>query len=378
MKSINIRDLIVSLSLVLLLTLSAGCGLLPSIDIDTSPPPPSPPVTIDVIPIDPGWTPPPIESQAPILPSIADVVARVKPSVVAINTRFTGYDFFNRPSVQEGAGSGWIIREDGIIITNNHVVEGAERITVTLDDGRTFPADMNTVAADPLTDLAVLKIDAENLPAVTMGDSLKLRVGDWVVAIGNSLGLGITAKQGIISRLEVSMTVSSRQTLYDLLETSAAINPGNSGGPLVNMAGEVVGITSVKISAAGVEGMGYAISSREAAPTIQQLVNTGYVVRPWLGVGLYTVDQFVVQKYNLAVDEGSFVTNVAPGSPADKAGLIAGDVVVNLNSEEITNAQELTQAIHSCEIGQMVEITFWRGESKNTTNATLIESPPPS
>ena len=381
----NVRDLIVSLILVLPLLLGASCSFtcsFPSIDTSPAPSPPAtkdttPIATQNATPIDSEWILKLAESQAPTLPSIADVVAKVKPSVVAINTEVVTLDIFQRPRTREGAGSGWIIREDGIIITNNHVIAGAESITVTLDDGRTFPVDSNTVATDPLTDLAVLKIDAKNLPAATIGDSLKLRVGDWVVAIGNSLGRGITAKEGIISRKNVSMTVSPEQTLYDLLETSAAINPGNSGGPLVNMAGEVIGITSAKIAATGVEGMGYAISSREAAPIIQQLINTGYVVRPWLGVSLYTVDQFVVLRYDLAVDKGAFIVHIASGSPADKAGLKAGDVITKFEDQEITEVNELLRAIHSAQAGQRVEVTFWRGETKNTAYATLVESPPP-
>ena len=347
-------------------------------DIDISPPPPSPPATDTTGPIDPKWTPAPAESQAPVLPNIADVVAKVKPSVVAINTEVITYDIFNRPFAQQGAGSGWIIDKNGVIVTNNHVVEGAKSITVTLVDGKTFQVNINAVFTDPLTDLAVLKINAKNLPAADIGNSSQLRVGDWLVAIGNPLGLGISAKEGIVSRVEVPITVSSGQTLYDLIETSAAINPGNSGGPLVNMAGEVIGITSVKIATIGVEGMGYAISTNVAMPIIERLIQTGYVVRPWLGVVLRTVDQWISLRYSLAVDKGVFVTEVAPDSPADKAGINAGDVIVGFQGEEVTTAQELIQAIHSSQIGQEVEITFWQGDTKKTTEATLIESPPPS
>ena len=378
MKRINIKYLVVSLILVLSLLLSTSCSFsctLPSTE-PAPPATPTTPATHAATPIDPNWTPP-VESQAPALPSIADVVAKVKPSVVAINTKVISYDIFNRLFTQEGAGSGWIIREDGIIITNNHVVEGAESITVTLDNGKTFLVNMNKVATDRLTDLAVIKIDAQSLPAANIGDSSKLRVGDWVVAIGNPLGQGLSAKQGIVSRQEVSITVSSGQTLYGLIETSAAINPGNSGGPLVNMAGEVIGITSVKISAIGVEGMGYAISSREATPIIQELINTGYIVRPWLGVGLHTVDQYVALRYSLAVNKGALVTHIAQDSPASEVGLEPGDVIVSLNDREVATAEELIQTIHSCQIGQRVEITFWRGDTKNTTYTTLAESPPP-
>ncbi|MFH1032253.1 MAG: trypsin-like peptidase domain-containing protein [Chloroflexota bacterium] len=365
--------LAIFLSLVLPL---GGCALLPP--LETAAPPTSPTATTPVAPMDSTWTLSPGNGQAPFLPNIADVVAKVKPSVVAINTEVVGYDFFNRPFTQPGAGSGWIIRQDGVIVTNNHVVEGAQNITVTLDDGRTFSVDPGKVAIDPLADLAVLKIDATNLPAVTLGDSSKLRVGDWVVAIGNSLGQGITAKEGIISRKGVPIPVDSGQTLYDLLETSAAINPGNSGGPLANMAGEVIGITSAKIASAGVEGMGYAIPSEEAAAIIQQLVNTGYVVRPWMGVGLTDVTQFVVRSYNLGVDSGALITNVASGSPADRAGIKVGDVITTFDSQPITEVNGLLRALHSSKVGRKVTITYWRGRAQANTEVTLIESPPPS
>ena len=309
------------------------------------------------------------------LPDIADVVAEVKPSVVAINTEVITYDIFNQPYTQKGAGSGWIIDEEGIIVTNNHVVEGAKSITVTLDDGRTFTAE--TVCSDSLTDLAILKINAINLPPANIGDSSQLRVGDWLVVIGNPLGLGISAKEGIVSRLNVSLQVSSGQTLQDLIETSAAINPGNSGGPLVNMAGEVVGITSAKIAMVGVEGMGYAISINFANSIIEQLITKGYVVRPWLGAAPHTVNQWLALRYDLAVDKGAFITNVASDSPADKAGLAPGDVIVGINDTEISTAEDLIQAIHSSQIDQVVKITFWQGDNRNTTYATLAESPPP-
>jgi len=311
------------------------------------------------------------------LPDYVAVVAKVKPSVVAIKTKTVTYDIFNHPITREGAGSGWIIREDGIIVTNNHVVEGAETITVTLDDGRTFPAVINTVATDPLTDLAVVKIDAQNLPAANIGDSDKLMVGEQVAAIGNSLGLGISMKGGWISRLGVSIPVSAGQTLGDLIETDAAINPGNSGGPLVDMTGQVIGITSAKIAMVGVEGMGYAISINTAMPVINQLILRGYVIRTYLGVQLADVNPTMAWWYNLAVDKGAFVTYVEPGSPADEAGLTQEDVIVSLDDEEISTAQELIKGIHTRQIGQRVKIVFWRGDTKNTTYATLTESPPP-
>lgn len=208
-----------------------------------------------------------------VLTSLADVVAFGTPSVVTIDTETT-YQFFHRSFTQEGAGSGWIIDESGIIVTNYHVIEGADSIIVTLYDGRTFYVDPDTIETDPNEDLAVIEIDAENLPAATTGDSSELRVGDWVVAIGNPLDLGISAKEGIVSRLDVSLTVDG-QLFDNLIETSAAINPGNSGGPLVNLQGEVIGITSAKVSDVGVEGLGYAISIDEAMPIIEELITSG-------------------------------------------------------------------------------------------------------
>jgi len=373
MKAINTKYLLTCLIIILCLLLGSSCLLPP---IETSPPP-SPPPTSTTNPINPNWTPPPPESDTLVLPDFADVVAEVKPSVVAINTEVITYDIFNRPFEQTGAASGWIIDGDGIIITNNHVVEGAQSVTVTLADGRTFPVDMNTVATDALADLAVLKIDAKNLPVVAVGDSEKLRVGDWVVAIGNALGEGISATNGIVSRKDVSISVDSGQTLYNLIQTNAAINPGNSGGPLVNIAGEVIGITSAKLSAVGVEGMGYAISTNEAMPIIKQLITTGYVIRPFLGVqGLLTVDQSVAAFYSLSVDNGALIRGIVPGGPADKAGLKAGDVITKFGDQNISDVNALLRALYSSQIEQTIKITYWRGNTQNTTYATLTASQP--
>jgi serine protease Do len=370
MKIPKIGHILIAFVIVLSLLVSS-CSLLPTDNqepTDTTSPG-------AITPIDPEWTPPALEGDVEVLPSIADVVALVKPSVVAINTEYTGYDIFNRPYEQQGAGSGWIIDEDGLIVTNNHVVEGAESVTVTLADGRTFPAV--TIRTDWVSDLAVIKVDAQNLPAANVGDSDALRVGDWVVAIGNSLGLGISATKGIVSVKGVSLAVSEEQTLDDLLQTDAAINPGNSGGPLVNMAGEVIGITSVKVAQVGVEGMGYAISSNSAKPIIEQLVQTGYVIRPFLGVqNLLTVDQTVAAYYGLNVEQGALIRGVLADGPAETAGLEAGDVITGFNGQEVTNVNELLRALYDCQIGQTVEITYWRGESQHTSYVTLTESPP--
>lgn len=370
MKLAKVKYLLISVIIATALSLGSGCFY-----IETPPPPSSQPAPDITVLGNPGWIPPPTQVQTPLLPDFVSVVAEVRPSVVAINTEVTNLDIFNRPFTQEGAGSGWIIDEVGYIVTNNHVIEGAESITVTLADGRTLPAGV--VGTDALDDLAVLKIDATNLVVLDVGDSSLAQVGEWVLAVGNSLGLGITAKEGIVSRIGVSIPVSAAQTLDDLIETSAAINPGNSGGPLVNMRGEVIGITSIKIATVGVEGLGYAISTNGAMPVIRELIQKGYLVRPWLGIVVRDVDQFLSLRYDLAVDKGAFVIQVAPSSPAVLAGIEPGDVIVSIDGKGVNNGQELVQAIHSSEVGQTIEITFWREDVRRTASAVLIKSPPP-
>ncbi len=359
------------LSFVLILSLSlGGCVSVREIAPQSSPSPP------DIsAPTSPDWTLPPQSSQNPPLPDFTSVVAKVKPSVVAINTETVTYDIFNRPYTEQGSGSGWIIDENGHIATNNHVIAGARSITVTLSDGRVLSAGV--VGADALSDIAVLKVESPRLPPLSIGDSSELNIGEWVLAIGNALGMGISAKEGIVSRLGVSVPVAAGQTLRELIETSAAINPGNSGGPLVNMSGEVIGITSAKLAAVGVEGLGYAISSNTARPIIEELIQKGYVVRPWLGVGVGTVSEWLTARYDLAVTEGAFVTEVAPDSPADKAGVKAGDVIVSWDGTEITTADDLIEAIHDSQIGQTLDIAYWRGKEKYTTTITMAETPPP-
>ncbi|HTY81274.1 MAG TPA: trypsin-like peptidase domain-containing protein [Dehalococcoidales bacterium] len=200
------------------------------------------------------------------LPSFADLVSAASPSVVQIDISATVRSG-RRTVQQQGAGSGWIMDANGTIVTNNHVVAGATTITVTTSDGKTYPA--NVINTDPVNDLALIKINAPQLKALKTGDASKIRAGDWVLAIGNPLGEGITVVQGIVSRLGVSVPLSSTQNYNDLIETTAPINPGNSGGPLINMSGEVVGITALEAN--GVQGMGYAINMVDALPIIQKL-----------------------------------------------------------------------------------------------------------
>lgn len=337
---------------------------------------PSPVPTVTPSPINPNFIPPTTSNNQtlPEVPDFVPVIASVRPSVVAINVTIPSLDIFGGTLNLQGAGSGWVIDEGGLIITNNHVVEGANNITVTLEDGRNFPAEL--VRTDPMSDLAVVKINASNLKAVKVGDSANLKVGDWVVAMGNSLGQGISATKGIVSALGISMSVGAGQTLYDLIQTDAAINEGNSGGPLVNLLGEVVGITSIKISQVGVEGMGYAISTKEALPIIYDLIRVGYASHPWIGASLYTVDQIVVLRYGLAVNQGALVTQIASGGPADKAGIQAGDVITAIEGRDVATVDDLNNIIHGYKIGQQVNITYYHGDTKNTVSITLAPSPP--
>lgn len=354
---------------------ACGCSML--IPQPATPPaPPSSQPTSQSEYTDPDWTFPSGNSQSPQpLPDIAQVVNEVMPSVVSVMTEMVAYDIFDQEYTQSAAGSGVIIDSEGYIITNNHVVENAKEIQVELLDGSAFPATI--VGSDALTDLAIIKVTEEvGLPYATLGDSPQLAVGEWVVAIGNALGEGISASQGIVSRLDVSVSVRGN-TLRDLIQTTAAINPGNSGGPLVNMSGEVIGINSVKVADIGVEGMSYAISINSAEPIIGALIRQGYVTRPWLGVSLYTVDRLVALMNNLSVEEGVLVLGVSKNSPAEAAGLRKGDVIIQFDERKTATTDDLLQAILNSEVGQTVEITFVRGEGTGKTSARLQESPPP-
>ena len=205
--------------------------------------------------------------------NIADVVRDVKAGVVAINTTTVytyGWGSFTYDFKVEGAGSGWIIDEGGIIVTNYHVIEGADFIKVTLDNGNIYEVDLSTVYYNEVADIAIFHIESDNLKALKIGNASALAVGDWVIAMGNSLDMGVSAKEGIVSQLHVSVAIGE-QSIDELIETSAAINSGNSGGVLVNMNGEVIGITNAKISAIGVEGMGYAINIDYAMSIINEL-----------------------------------------------------------------------------------------------------------
>jgi serine protease Do len=304
---------------------------------------------------------------------MVSVVAKVRPSVVSIDVKMTTYDIFNQPYTAQAAGSGWIIDASGVIVTNNHVVENAKEINITLSDGRTFP--YVTVSTDPVTDLAVVKINATGLPAAKLGDSSQLKVGQLVAAIGNALGEGISMTGGWVSQLGVSMTNEQGITLYDLIKTDAAINPGNSGGPLVDTAGDVIGITSAKLVGSSIEGVGYAISMNSAMPIIQDLITKGYTVRPWFGVSMQSVSTSLASRYRLPVNKGAIVATVTRGSPAAAIGLKQLDVIVAIGDKEVNNLEDAIQGIRSSTIGKPITVVYWRDNNKYTASITPAEAP---
>jgi len=316
-----------------------------------------------------------VDEQIGPQPSTQELVATVAPAVVSIVTETVSYNWFRQPVPQTGAGSGIVISPDGYVVTNNHVVEDANKVTVTLSDGNTYEATV--VGTDAETDLAVVKIDTSGLDYLHfLENSLEqLGVLDPVVAVGNALALpgGPTWTLGVVSNLGRSIEVDTGAVLKDIIQTDAAINAGNSGGPLVNMAGQVVGI-NVAI-ASNAENIGFAISTDTAIPVVQSLINEGKVVRPWLGVSVATVTPAIQQYYHLSVDAGALITSISSGSPADETGLKAGDVITRIDDEDISTSDDLISAIGSRQIGDQVEIVYYRRSVQKVANAVLEGSP---
>ncbi|MEM2341267.1 MAG: trypsin-like peptidase domain-containing protein [Candidatus Bathyarchaeia archaeon] len=281
---------------------------------------------------------------------IVEMIEEASKSVVNINTLRVFHDFLYQVVPVEGIGSGFIFDERGYILTNYHVVEGARRILVTLVDGRTFEARF--IGAYRGLDIAVLKIDADNLAVAKLGDSDKLRVGQRVFAIGNPFGLagGPTVTSGVISALK--RTIHSERGIFrDLVQTDAAINPGNSGGPLVNVNGEVVAINTAIIPFA--QGIGFAIPINAAKEVAREIILYGSYTRPWLGIAGVSVNRQIAEYYDLPVEHGVLVARVTPDSPADKAGIERGDIIIEFDGKRIDGIEELQKILaekkHGCE-----------------------------
>jgi serine protease Do len=304
-----------------------------------------------------------------------ELVAEVAPAVVSIVVETVSYNWFLQAVPETGAGSGIIISPDGYIVTNDHVVEGAQKVTVTLSDGSTF--DAAVVGTDTQTDLAVVKIDASNLSYLHfLSNSLQqLSVLDPVVAVGNALALpgGPTWTTGVVSNLGRSIEEQNGVVLNDIIQTDTAINAGNSGGPLLDAAGQVIGI-NVAI-ASNAENIGFAISTDTAIPVVESIISEGKVARPWLGVSATTVTSSIQYYYNLSVSAGALITGVTSGGPADKAGLRAGDVITKIDDENISTTGDLVSAIGSHQIGDQIDIVYYRGSVQKVATITLEESP---
>ena len=329
--------------------------------------------------------PPAVDGQQ--LPSLAPMLEHVTPAVVNINSktrvrvrdpffddpmfrRFFGIPNGPRERVQQSLGSGVIVDANkGYVLTNNHVVEGADDIAVTVPDGRTVKAKVLGTDAD--TDLAVLQIPADKLTALPVADSAKLRVGDFVVAIGEPFGLGQTVTSGIVSAL--GRTGLRGSGVQNFIQTDASINPGNSGGPLVNLRGELVGINSMIFSPSGGNvGIGFAIPSNLAMDVLRQLVQFGEVKRGALGVDAQDVTPEISRMLSLPENtQGTVITRVRAGSPAETAGLKPGDVIISLNGKPVATEQELHNLEGLSAAGAAVEVGIVRDGKPETVNATL-------
>ena len=333
---------------------------------------------------------PKISNSQNIPGSFADLAEKLMPSVVNISTTqtvvtrsnpFPNFQFppgspfedmfkeFGTPQERQSSalGSGFIIDEKGIVVTNNHVIEGAEDIVVQVNGDKEFKAKV--IGADPLSDIAVLQIETkEKFMPVKFGDSDKARIGDWVIAIGNPFGFGGTVTSGIISARNRSIGLSRYE---DYIQTDASINSGNSGGPLFDMNGDVIGINTAILGRNGNVGIGFSIPSNSAKIVIDQLIKFGETKRGWLGVRIQDVTKEIADIEKLNEPRGALVASVAENSPSDKAGVKAGDIILEFNGEIIQEMKELPIIVARTEVGKKVQVKIWRNKKEIIKTVTL-------
>jgi len=317
---------------------------------------------------------------------IVNVVKKTMPAVVNISTVTLVEDFFFGVYPQSGIGSGFIIDPKGYILTNYHVVEGARKIDVTLSEGKKYTGKI--VGYDKRSDLAVIKIDAENLPYLPLSDSDKLEPGQFAIAIGNPYGLNRTVTLGIVSALNRTIIEPNGVRLENLIQTDAAINPGNSGGPLINIKGEVIGInTAIKSDA---QGIGFAIPINKAKEIANKLIKEGKITYPWIGIRGYAITSDMLDYIKFPVNKGVVIAEVVPGSPADKAGLkggnrviyvdgtqiiVGGDIITKIDGKSVESMEDLRSEIQKRKVGDTVEITYIRNGKEYTVKIKLEAMP---
>ncbi|WP_124728566.1 S1C family serine protease [Staphylospora marina] len=334
----------------------------------------------------PRITGPTVSAKVQVTSTITEAVKKAQPAIVAIINMRQSNDPFNPDMVQQGTGSGIIFEKSGDkarIVTNYHVIENGTRLKVVLpgEDGKKQEVDARVLGSDPITDLAVLEIDGRHVTSVAeFGDSDTLQAGEPAIAIGNPLGLGQSVSVGVISSPRRTIDVNENMST-DVIQTDAAINPGNSGGALLNIAGQVVGINTLKIAERGVEGLGFAIPSNDARPIIENLIRHGEVPRPYMGVGLVDLQRLSPSVWAAldlpdTVTGGVVVRNVDAGYPADLAGLRTRDVIVALDNQPVNNGSELRRYLYkNKKIGDTLNVTFYRDGQKRSTTMKLVRAP---
>jgi len=298
----------------------------------------------------------------PIETAVEKIAGTISPEVVRIvSTTQVVNPFFLQTIPQQGLGSGVIIRSDGLILTNNHVIADASKIEVTLTTGKTYSGTV--LGSDSVSDVALVKINATNLPYATLGDSSSIKVGEFVVAIGNPYGLDNTVTFGVISAVERNIDNGDGTTMYGVIQTDTAINPGNSGGPLVDLQGNVVGINTMIYNNA--QGLGFAVSSNTCEKVINDILTNGKVQWPFLGVGVTTMTESLAQQQNIKYAEGVLVSSVTAGSAASKAGIKVNDIITAIDGQSIATSDQLISIIRSHNVGDKIALDIIRGNNNS-------------